>query len=152
MRRPSYSRSQWMGLLWIVLPCVMVVAGVAVHDQGGPQAWWVFGGVSLFQLVLLLMLGRLTIELDETQIRWRFGVFGWPRWQIDLADIVDVRPVRTRFIDGWGIRRTREGWLYNASGFDAVRLQLRDGRVVRLGSDEPQRLLAFIEARLPGRH
>jgi len=39
--------------------------------------------------------------------------------------------------------------LYNAQGLRAVRLRLRDGRTLRLGSDEPERLAAFITARLP---
>ena len=46
---------------------------------------------------------------------------------------------------GWGLRRTRRGWLYNVSGFDAVLLRLTNGRSVMVGTDEPRRLKTAIE-------
>ena len=39
----------------------------------------------------------------------------------------------------------RNGWLYNVSGFDAVELELASGKLCRIGTDEPGRLLHAIE-------
>jgi hypothetical protein len=74
----------------------------------------------------------------------RFG-FGWPRKTLPLKGIAAVEVTRTTFLEGWGLRRTRRGWLYNVSGFDAVLLRLADGRSMMVGTDEPRRLKAAIE-------
>ena len=151
MRTPSYSHSQTMWLLWIALPPVTLTAGLAAWEQGSRSGLWVVALVTLSQVLLLLVLGRLTIELDQERIVWRFGYLGWPRWELALRDVLSAEVVRTTALEGWGIRRTRLGMLYNASGFGAVALHLEDGRLVRLGSDEADRLAAFIGARLPPR-
>ncbi len=148
MRTPSYSHSQAMWLLWIVLPTAGLAAALAAWEQGSPEGLGVVAVVVLSQLGVLLVLGRLTIELDQERIAWRFGYLGWPRWELPLRDVLSAEVVRTTALEGWGIRRTRRGMLYNASGFSAVALHLEDGRLVRLGSDEADRLAAFIGPRL----
>ena len=52
---------------------------------------------------------------------------------------------RTRFWDGWGVHRTRRGWLYNVGGYDAVVLSRRDGTALLVGSDDAPRLKSAIE-------
>jgi hypothetical protein len=31
-------------------------------------------------------------------------------------------------------------WIYNVSGFDAVEIKLKNGKVYRIGTDEPKKL------------
>jgi hypothetical protein len=64
---------------------------------------------------------------------------------VPLADITRVAPTRTTFLEGWGIHRTRRGWLYNLAGRDAVHIVRADGREFMLGTDEPRRLVAALE-------
>lgn len=154
MRHPAYQQTQMLWLLWVLLPgCAGAVLGTVLPAEGAPflPGLLVVGLVIALLLGFLLTMGRLTVEIGTEAIEWRFGLFGRPRWQVALADVVTVAPARSTWIEGWGIRKTADGMLYNASGFDAVRLTLRDGRVIRLGSPEPQRLISFIEARLPAR-
>lgn len=94
--------------------------------------------------VLALMWSRLTIRIDDDRLRWSYGP-GWPRFSLRLADIAAVEVTRTTFWQGWGIHRTRRGWLYNIAGWDAVLIQRTDGKQVLLGSDEPRRLKAAVE-------
>jgi hypothetical protein len=156
MRYPAYRRSQTLWLLWILLPASMAwIVGAMLSDSagaGGAGAGVValVAGVPLLALMLLVLvlLGRFTLEIGQGRIEWRFGLIGRPRWSVALADVKVVETTRTRWCEGWGIRRTRRGWLYNAAGFGAIELQLRDGRVIRLGSDEPDCLRSFITARL----
>ena len=89
--------------------------------------------------VFLMLFGMLTVEIDESHLRFRFGI-GLIRKRIPLAEIVEARPVRTTWADGWGIHYTARGWLYNVSGWDAVEITLASGQRLRLGTDEPQRL------------
>jgi hypothetical protein len=45
---------------------------------------------------------------------------------------------------GWSIRLTPHGWLYSVSGLAAVELTLQDGKRLRIGTDEPERLCQAI--------
>jgi hypothetical protein len=85
----------------------------------------------------------LRIEVTETEVRWRFGP-GLVRKSVPRGEITSAQPVRTSFIEGWGIHASRFGWLYNVSGYDAVAITLRDGRQFALGTDEPQELAAAL--------
>ena len=151
VRHPAYRRSQTLWLMWVLLPVsVAGVVGTVLSESARadiPGAMVVALVVGI-QLLALVLLGRFTVEVGESRIEWRFGLLERPRWSIALADVKVVDTTRTRWYEGWGIRRTRRGWLYNATGFGAVELRMRDGRVIRLGSDEPDRLRSFITARL----
>ena len=61
-----------------------------------------------------------------------------------VSTCTSARVIRTRLIDGWGIRMTKDGWLYNVSIPHAVLIRLTDGKAVQLGSDEPEALLAAL--------
>lgn len=151
MRHPSYSRTQVLWLLWIILPCTtLAIAGaaLALSGQAEPHDWVLLGLALAGQLIALGAFGRFTVEVGEGRIEWRFGWFGRPRWRLPLRDVESAEPVRAKAAEGWGIRKTPEGMLYNASGDGAVRLRCRDGTSLRLGSDEPERLAAFIRARV----
>lgn len=148
MRHASYQESQWLWMLWLLLPAVTLAVGLGGVAADGRDAMAAIVLLALVNGGLLLFLGRLTVEVYDDRIEWRFGLLGRPRWSVPLAQVVQVEPARTRAIEGWGIRSTREGMLYNASGSGAVRLVLRDGRRIRLGTADPQRLAGFIRARL----
>lgn len=103
-------------------------------------------GMLLLVAVMLLM-GTLTVEVDDASVRVSFGV-GLIRKSFRLDEIASVRPVRNRWWWGWGIRLIPGGWLYNVSGLDAVELVLKNRKIFRIGTDEPRVLADFIQARL----
>ena len=53
---------------------------------------------------------------------------------------------KNRWYNGWGIRLIPRGWIFNVSGFDAVEIQMKNGRRYRIGTDEPEALLAAIQS------
>jgi len=63
-----------------------------------------------------------------------------------LHDILSVKTVKNHRYYGRGIR----GWLwpkmciYNVSGFDAVEIKLKNGKIYRIGTDEPKKLEQMI--------
>lgn len=145
----AYSRSQLLTALWVIMPISLGVVGLALFIAHGAAAWPGFVAFAIVHLVPLLLLGRLTVEVSADAVAWRFGWLGWPRWREPLNHITAVELTTSKALEGWGIQRTRAGMLYNSRGTRAVRLQLKDGRSLRLGSDEPERLASFIRARLP---
>lgn len=99
-------------------------------------------------LLALLLLGRLVTEVRSDRLVWHFGWLAWPRWQLRFEEIEHVELTRNRALEGLGIRFTSSGRLYNAHGLSALRLTLRDGRQLRLGTQQGQRLLQALEPRL----
>jgi hypothetical protein len=90
----------------------------------------------------------LTIEVDQCELRWWFGS-GFLEKSVPLDEIVRAQPVRTNFLEGWGIHYSRFGWLYNVSGRDAVAITLKNGERFALGTDEADRLIATFKPATP---
>jgi hypothetical protein len=99
--------------------------------------------VVLVLLVAGLVFSRLTVRIEGDALHVAFGL-GWPRRVLPLADISAIEATRTRWFEGWGIRSTARGWLWNVAGFDAVLLRLAGGKTLLVGTDEPQQLLAAL--------
>ncbi len=70
---------------------------------------------------------------------------------LPLTDITSVEATRTRWFEGWGIRSTARGWLWNVAGYDAVILHLAGGKTLLVGTDEPQQLIHALSMARAGR-
>lgn len=145
-RRILYrERTGWP--LWVNL-LVWGGAGVSLLGSGltgsgavrEPAAWiFTFGLIGL----IYLLLGGLTVVLESDRIRVGLGSGRPFGTTILLDDILTVESVEYRPLadfGGWGFRGTRDRRVWSARGNQAVRLTLRDGRVVYIGSDRPRTL------------
>jgi hypothetical protein len=61
-----------------------------------------------------------------------------PREQIARVEVIEYRPLRD--FGGWGLRFGRQGMMYNARGNRAVKLNLTNGKVLFIGSQQPEQL------------
>jgi hypothetical protein len=86
----------------------------------------------------------MTVTLDETHLTLWFGI-GAFRKRFAFKEIRAYRPVRNPWYYGWGIRWFPGGWLYNVQGFLAVELLLHTGTRVRVGTNEPEVLIAQLQ-------
>lgn len=91
----------------------------------------------------------LTVQIDQNYLRIKFG-YAIFRKQLALSEILSVRVVKNRWYYGWGIRVWfwPYMWIYNVSGFDAVEIHMNDGKIYRIGTDEPQELEAALNRTL----
>lgn len=138
-----YSRVQ-RSYVWLLLVAAIVVAvsaAVAASSGGTGVGWVVLVGVTV--LALLSVFSRLTVVVVPTAVVAHFG-WGWPRRRVELDRIVAVRPVRNKWWYGYGVRKVPNGWMYNVAGLDAVELELAEGRVFRIGTDDVQPLVAAL--------
>ena len=90
-------------------------------------------------IIILIILGtfaRLTVVVDDQMIKVQFGL-GIIRKTFPLQEIETCRVVRNPWYYGWGIRFTPQGWLFNVSGFSAIELRMKNGKLYRIGTDEP---------------
>jgi hypothetical protein len=97
-------------------------------------------------IFILASLSTLTVMINEQFLHIRFG-WGIFSKKFLLSEIATVKSVKNRWYYGWGIRfwLWSKMWIYNVSGFDAVELTLKNGRVYRIGTDEPDKLEASIK-------
>lgn len=86
--------------------------------------------------IISVLFCSLTIEVKKEAITWHFGPYFW-RKKIDPSEIARVEIVTNPWWFGWGIRWTKFGWLYNVSGLQAVQVTKKDGKAIRLGTDDP---------------
>jgi len=100
---------------------------------------------------VLGLFATLTVVVDDRTVSLSFGL-GSLRREVVLADVNAARKVRDHWYDGWGVRIIPRGRLYNVGGLDAVELEMENGRVVRIGTDQPDALLAAINAALTDHH
>ena len=132
-------------LFFGIVTGTLIYQGVAIQRTPLPY-------VLALMILLMVLFGTLTVVVDDETIAVRFGP-GFPRFTWRLADVKTCRPVKNSWLYGWGIRSGLGGalgfhWLYNVSGLDAVEIALNNGRIYRIGTDEPQRLSEFIQGKL----
>jgi hypothetical protein len=140
-----YERSQRGKLLIPSLIFAVAVLAVTVPIAIDEAPIAVVITVVVFVLVVgaVAMGSRMHVHVDETEVVASFA-WGWPRRVIPMADIVAVDVVRNAWWMGWGLRWIPNGSMYNVWGRDAVELELVTGRVFRIGTDDPEGLLAAI--------
>ena len=125
----------------LVLTIVLVMAA--------DEVWALVGALTmLFVAVVIVALSTLTVDVGPTTVTATYR-FGWPERRTEYADVVSVVRVRNAWWVGLGIRKVSRGWMYNVWGLDAVQLDLADGSVFRIGTADPDGLLAAIESARP---
>ncbi|TXH07275.1 MAG: hypothetical protein E6R05_00575 [Candidatus Moraniibacteriota bacterium] len=105
--------------------------------------------IMLFILFILASFATLTVSIDESSLRIKFG-YGIFSKKFALDQIVSVHAVQNRWYYGWGIRLWLwpKMWIYNVSGFGAIEITLKNGKAYRIGTDVPEELEAAIQQSL----
>jgi hypothetical protein len=150
MARPLYEHTQagWPMRIGLLAGTVLFVGMTALGDlRDSPAAQVALLLGATLAIAIGWLWSSLTVRIADGALRVQFGL-GLPRKTVPLADLESVEVTRTRFLDGWGVHRTRRGWLYNVSGFDAVLLRRKDGKALLVGTDEPRKLKTALERAL----
>ena len=95
-------------------------------------------GIILF---VLASFSTLQTTVDENLLKIKFG-YGIFQKKFPIKEIESVKTAKNHWYYGWGIRF----WLwprmhiYNVSGFDAVEIKMKNCKIYRIGTDEPEKL------------
>ena len=121
------------------------IAGLYMPDMDASiAAVLLVGGAVL--LLVGLMFRQLTIRDAGDALDIRFGPVPIVGKRVPYDSIEGFERARSRVIDGWGIHWVPgRGWTWNIHGFDCVELELRGGRRLRVGTDDPEGLAAHLE-------
>lgn len=143
----SYKHTQ-IGYLMLVVTLAVLALFTWVYITARAEAPSIDSGTNLlvttvmvFILVILSSFATLTVLIDENYLRIKFG-YGIFRKKFLLNEIVSARSVKNHWYYGWGIRfwLWPKMWIFNVSGFDAVELVMKNGKVYRIGTDTPREL------------
>lgn len=130
----------------------MMISGMIYNVESTGMDGTVLWAVLALLAFLFVNFCSLTVRIDEEKLSWYFGI-GLLNFKMPLKEIQTVRPVRTAFMDGLGIRfRPGRGWVYSVSGFRAVDIIRKDGSRLQIGTDEPEILVDTLKrvGGLPG--
>jgi hypothetical protein len=147
MMNERYRHTQ-IGWTMIVLVVAVVLADLIIVPFSAPQgtlALALSGALVAVVAVMLALFSTLTVVVDDRTVSLRFGL-GSLRRDVMLADVTAACKVRNHWYAGWGVRIIPRGRLYNVGGLDAVELEMDNGRVVRVGTDQPDALRAAVQA------
>ena len=150
-------RQPWIWILILAVAALQwwgwfqqIVLGQPFGDNPGPD-WmvWLFWALFGIGLPVLFLYLRLVIEVNDEGV--------WLRYiplttrlikfaEIERCEAVAYQPLRQ--YGGWGIRGLGSNRAYNVSGSQGVRLHLRNGAVVVIGSQRAEALALAIDVGL----
>lgn len=140
----EYQHTQWG---YTAIPTFLFFAVMVPMTATDNESSTLFAAaMGVFTIVLLgvvLLFSRLEVTVSDGRIVAAFG-FGRPHREIELIDVTSVRQLRNSWIQGWGVRKISDGWMYNVWGLDGVELELASGKVFRIGTNDPENLLTVI--------
>lgn len=143
----SYRHTQ-LGYLMLVVTLVALVLFAWVYITASAEPPSVDSGPNfaisaIMALILFILAGftTLTTSIDENYLRIKFG-YGIFAKKFALREIASVHAVKNRWYYGWGVKAWfwPYMWIYNVSGFDAVEIIMKNGKVYRIGTDAPEEL------------
>jgi len=138
-------------MLVVTLAVSMLFAWLYITARAEPPSVdsgtnFAFTAIMILILFILASFTTLTMSIDENCLRIKFG-YGIFTKVFPLNEIASVQSVKNHWYYGWGIRLWLwpKMWIYNVSGFDAVEIIMRNGKIYRIGTDTPGELEAAIK-------
>lgn len=136
---PAFFR---FGILLFLLAITVMTA--AIGEWAGAA---ITAGVSVIIGTALFVFSKFTVEVADDILTASFG-WGWPRRTLRWNEATAARIVRNRWWYGFGIRWFPGGILWNVWGLDAVEFDLAKGSKLRIGTEEPEQLLAALSGKV----
>lgn len=135
----KYKHTQIGYLMIIVTLAVLVLFGwMYITASMEPSSYnsgpnFAITGIMTIIVGIVASFVSLQVRMDEKHLHIKFG-YGMYQKKFALHDIQSVKSVKNHRWYGWGIRV----WfwpkmlIYNVSGFDAVEIQLKNGKTYRI--------------------
>ena len=143
----SYKHTQ-IGYLMLVVTLAVLALFVWAYitARAEPPSYYSgtnFAITAIMALILFILASfvTLTVTINEDYLRIKFG-YGIFRKKFPLNEIASAKSVKNHWYYGWGIRLWLwpHMWIFNVSGFDAVEITMKNGKIYRIGTDVPKEL------------
>ena len=144
----AYSHKQY-SLLRLSLYFVGIAPFVMSLFLGDLVAVLATGFVGTVLVFVATCFHYLAMKDQGDMLLIHFGPIPLFRRTVDYAEIESVEIGRTLLIDGWGIHRSmRGGWVWNISGRTCIVVHFKDGKTLRIGTDDAENLHRFLQSRI----
>ena len=148
----SYRHTQIGYLMLVVTLAVLVFfAWLQVTARAEPPSVdsgtnFAISAIMALILFILTSFVTLTVSINKNYLCIKFG-YGIFRKSFLLNDVASAKAVKNHWYYGWGMRIWfwPYMWIYNISGFNAVEIIMKNGKIYRIGTDEPERLETAIK-------
>jgi len=142
--KAKYRHTQYgtfMFLVFLLTGILIAVVALRILAEDRVPSAILMLGVYLFGL---LMFYSLTVEISEEKLKFWFGI-GIIQKTIALSEIQSTKEVKNPWYYFWGVKSIPGGWFYAIAPGTAVEIELRDGRIIQLGTNQPKILNQAIE-------
>ena len=133
-------------MLVVTLAVLVLFAWLQITARAEPPSYnsgtnFAISAIMVLILFILASFATLTASIDENYLRIKFG-YGIFARKFPLNQIASAQSVKNHWYFGWGIRIWfwPYMWIYNVSGFDAVEIIMKSGKIYRIGTDTPNEL------------
>ena len=100
-------------------------------------------------LLLASCFRDLTVSDEGTELLIAFGPLPLFKRRLQYSEFEKVEQARSTIMDGWGIHMSPSGgWVWNLWGYDCVDVWYREGRKIRIGTDDAVALATFLETKV----
>jgi hypothetical protein len=145
---PGYSHTQKAPLCLLLYGSALLCFALAWMVGSAPGSI-IAAAVGLLIALLAPAFHHLTVEDQGDRLAIRFGPLPLFRKTVRYTDSEKIEVGRTLILDGWGIHYSvRGGWVWNLWGRDCVVLRLKNGGVLRIGTDDAPNLARYLEGKI----
>lgn len=140
----KYRHTQYGALMFVVF----LMAGMLI----AVVAWTIIAEGRLLSAILMIcvylfglsMFYSFTVEVSEERLEFWFGI-GLFRKTYALSEVQSTKEVKNPWYYFWGAKSIPGGWFYAIAPGTAVEIELENGRIVQLGTNQPKELRLAIE-------
>jgi hypothetical protein len=145
----EYDHRQHAPMYWLMLAPAIGTTFLIAFLTHRPEAIAISLFVNCVLIATAFSFRWLRVVDEGTHLAARFGPLPVFRRRIAYTDIASAERDLTTIVDGWGIHCVPgRGWTFNLWGFDCVKLTLKNGSALRIGSDDAEGLTRFLRDRL----
>ena len=142
----GYHHTQESPLCVLFFRTAVVLLVGALFTLDKYPAALILGGGGALAVFLWMAFYDFAIEDQGAFLAIRFGLLPLFRRKVQYTDIEKAEVGRTMILDGWGIHyRVGGGWVWNLWGRACVVIHFKNGSVLRIGTDDAEKLSEFLE-------
>ena len=141
----QYRHTQYGALTFIIfLTTGILIIVVALTKVAEGQM------LSAILMICLYLLGigmfySFTVEISDGNLKFWFGI-GIVRKKCALSEVQSIKEVKNPWYYFWGVKSIPGGWYYAIAPGPAVEIELKNGKIIQLGTNQPEMLKQAIDA------